>query len=83
MPSSAPPAADLTPIAETPEPHGWRRPFVIYRHHMEIGASRATQAGCSPLTVSLIRRHQEALRREPQNEEERLLVALQQADSVN
>jgi hypothetical protein len=65
------------------EPRGLRRPFVIHCQHMGIGAQWAAQAGCSPLTVSLIRRHQEALRREPQNEEERLLVALQQADSVN
>jgi len=65
------------------EPRGLRRPFVIHRQHMEIGASWAAQAGCSPLTVSLIRRHQEPLRRAPQNEEERLLAALQQADGVN
>jgi putative nucleotidyltransferase with HDIG domain len=65
------------------EPHGWRRPFVIHRQHMKIGAQWAAQAGCRPLTVSLIRRHQEALRREPRNEEERLLVALQQADGIN
>ena len=65
------------------EPRGLRRAFVIHRQHMEIGAQWAAQAGCSALTVSLIRRHQEALRREPQNEEERLLLALQQADGVN
>jgi len=65
------------------EPRGWRRPFVIHRQHTEIGAEWAAQAGCSPLTVSLIRRHQEPLRRAPQDEEERLLVALQRADGVN
>ena len=65
------------------EPRGWRGPFVVHRQHTEIGAEWATQAGCSPLTVSLIRRHQEPLRRAPQDEEERLLVALQRADGVN
>jgi hypothetical protein len=65
------------------EPRGWRRPFVVHRQHTEIGAEWAAQAGCSPPTVSLIRRHQESLRRAPQDEEERLLVALQRADGVN
>ena len=65
------------------EPRGWRRPFVIHRQHSEIGAEWATQAGCSALTVSLIRRHQEPLRCAPQDEQERLLVALQRADGVN
>jgi hypothetical protein len=61
----------------------WRKPFVVHRAHPEIGADWAARAGCSPLTVSLIRRHQEPLRRAPQNEEERLLVALQRADAIN
>ena len=65
------------------EPRGWRRPFVIHRQHMEIGAQWAAQAGCSALTVSLIRRHQEPLRREPVGDEERLLMALQHADGIN
>ena len=65
------------------EPRGWRRPFVIHRQHMEIGAQWAAQAGCSPLTVSLIRRHQEPLHRAPSGEEERLLAALQRADGAN
>jgi hypothetical protein len=65
------------------EPRGWRRPFVVHRQHTEIGAEWAAQAGCSALTVLLIRRHQEPLRRAPQDEQERLLVALQRADGVN
>ncbi len=65
------------------EPRGWRRAFVIHRQHMEIGAQWAAQAGCSALTVSLIRRHQEPLRREPVGDEERLLIALQHADGIN
>lgn len=65
------------------EPNGWRKPFVIHRQHPEISAQWAAGARCSALTVSLIRRHQEPLRHEPQNEEERLLVALQRADGIN
>jgi hypothetical protein len=65
------------------EQRGWRRPFVVHRQHTEIGAEWVAQAGCSPLTVSLIRRHQEPLRCAPQDEEERLLVALQVADGAN
>jgi putative nucleotidyltransferase with HDIG domain len=65
------------------EPRGLRRAFVIHRQHMEIGAEWAAQAGCSALTVSLIRRHQEPLRREPVGDEERLLIALQRADGIN
>ena len=66
-----------------PRREAWRKPFVVHCRHTEIGAEWAAWAGCSPLTVSLIRRHQEPLRRAPQNEEERLLAALQQADGVN
>jgi hypothetical protein len=65
------------------EPRGWRRPFVIHRQHAEIGAQWAAQAGCSALTVSLIRRHQEAPGHEPSNEEELVLTALQRADNAN
>jgi hypothetical protein len=65
------------------EPRGWRRPFVIHRQHAEIGAQWAAQAGCSTLTVSLIRRHQVSLDHTPLDEEEYLLVALQRADGTN
>lgn len=69
------------------EPRGWRRPFVVHARHAAMGAEWAAQAGCSALTVSLIRRHQEPLRREPlrcapSGEEEQLLVALQRADGA-
>lgn len=40
------------------EPHGWRRVFVIAGQHPRWGAELAAQAGCSPVTVNLIRRHQ-------------------------
>jgi hypothetical protein len=65
------------------DPRGWRKPFVIHRRHPEIGALWAAQAGCSALTVSLIRRHQELLNHEPQNKEEEWLAALQRADGAN
>ncbi len=39
------------------EPKGWRRPFAVYRQHAGIGAEWAAEAGCSPLTVALIRHH--------------------------
>lgn len=61
------------------DPRGWRRPFVLYRRHAEIGAEWAAQAGCSPLTVALIRRHHDPLG-SPDSEEDRLLALLQQAD---
>jgi hypothetical protein len=61
---------------------GWRRPFVAYAHHPEIGARWAQEAGCSPLTVALIRRHEER-QADCQTEEERYLVALQAADNVS
>ncbi len=61
------------------EPTGWRRPFVVYRRHAEQGAQWATEAGCSPLTVALIRRHEERLAM-PDGEEDALLALLQEAD---
>ncbi len=37
---------------------GWRRPFVVARMHPAWGADLVARAGASPLTVELIRRHQ-------------------------
>jgi hypothetical protein len=66
------------------EPRGWRRPFVIHAQHPEAGARWAQEAGCSPLAVALIRRHQDKLvSRGTEVEENRLLVVLQAADSKN
>lgn len=63
------------------EPHGWRRPFVVAAQHPAWGAELARQAGAAPLTVRLIRRHQDALRPggAPAGED-RLLFALQSLD---
>lgn len=57
-------------------------PVAIYLRHAEIGAEWAEGAGCSPLTVALIRRHED--RRAGDNtEEDRMLAALQAADTVS
>lgn len=56
-----------------------------YQVHPEIGAAWAREAGCDPLTVALIRRHQDPLGT-PQPEEDletRLLRRLQQADWIH
>jgi hypothetical protein len=63
---------------------GWRAGFVIHRQHPELGAARAQAVGCSPLTVALIRRHQELpAATSGCTEEDRLLAALQRADGVS
>lgn len=61
----------------------WRRPFVIHAEHAAIGAAWAKEAGCDPLAVSLIARHQDKLPAEASVAEERLLVVLQWADNSN
>lgn len=70
-------------------PNGWRRPFIVHVHHPEIGARWAKEAGCSPLAVALIRRHQDKPAPGPfcaqgeTAEENLLLAALQAADDTN
>jgi hypothetical protein len=61
-------------------PQSWRRPFIVHVHHPEVGARWAQEAGCSPLTVALIRRHQDRISN-CQTEEDQLLVTLQAADN--
>jgi hypothetical protein len=60
----------------------WQRLLADYTEHAEIGARWAEEAGCSPITVSLIRRHEEQLET-CQTEEDRLLLTLQAADGAN
>jgi putative nucleotidyltransferase with HDIG domain len=60
--------------------NGWRRPFVIYQQHPHWGAEMALAAGCSPLTVDLIREHHD---RDRARADSSLLRSLQQADSAN
>lgn len=64
-------------------PHGWRLPFAVSEQHPAWGAEMAAAAGASPLTVTLIRRHAQALSGPPQDETERLLLALQTVDNQN
>jgi hypothetical protein len=56
--------------------------LVAYGRHAEIGARWAKEAGCSTLTVALIRYHEEQLET-CRSEQDRFLAALQAADSVN
>jgi hypothetical protein len=62
---------------------GWRRPFVVHAQHPAIGAEWAQSAGCDPLAVSLIARHQEILSPASTETEHELLAALQWADNSN
>jgi hypothetical protein len=65
------------------KPRSWRYPFFVHQHHPELGAKLAQAAGCSPITVELIRRHQEPLANNPcRTHQDRLLAALQEADGV-
>jgi hypothetical protein len=61
----------------------WRRPFVVHAQHPAIGAEWAQSAGCDPLAVSLIARHQEILSPTSTETEDKLLAALQWADNSN
>jgi hypothetical protein len=65
------------------EPRSWRYPFFVHQHHPKLGAELAQAAGCSPITVELIRRHQEPFANNPlRTHQDRLLAALQEADGV-
>lgn len=64
------------------EDRDWRGLISRYARHAEIGADWAEEAGCSPLTVELIRRHEEPLK-ECRTDVDRLLAALQTADGAN
>lgn len=66
------------------DPGSWRYPFFVHQQHPELGATLAQAAGCSPITVELIRRHQEPRTNNPPSTyQEELLAALQEADGVN
>jgi hypothetical protein len=66
---------------------GWRsrlqRPFMIAARHPAWGAELAETAGASPLTVTLIRRHQDTIPNQGSSLEDRLLARLQAADDQN
>jgi hypothetical protein len=61
------------------EPGSWRRPFFVLLHHAAIGAELALRAGCSPITVDLIRRHEDVA----SQADDPLLAALRAADGAN
>jgi hypothetical protein len=61
---------------------GLRHPFAVTIRHAELGACWALEAGCSPLTVALIRRHQDRVT-SAETEEDRLLAVLQTADDAH
>ena len=62
-------------------PQGILRPFVIAEKHPAWGGEMASEVGASPLTVSLIRRHQAPEDFPPVSEhEDHLLKILQAAD---
>lgn len=63
--------------------NGWNRPFVVKKCHPEWGAAAAAACGSSPLTVSLIRKHEELLKDDEGSRERRLLALLQWADNQN
>jgi hypothetical protein len=62
---------------------GWRSPFVVKARHPEWGAALAQESGCRPLTVALIRRHQDELPVKDATLADQLLRALQWADDLN
>ena len=62
------------------EPHGWKRPFVVAQQHAAWGAEMAQACGASPITVELIRRHQEAPCSNSMRPENELLCRLQSLD---
>ncbi|HDQ72142.1 MAG TPA: hypothetical protein ENN19_08600 [Chloroflexi bacterium] len=66
-------------------PGGWRRSFATHVHHPALGARWAQEAGCSPLTVFLVRHHHRVISEEQGRltPEEHLLAALQAADDAN
>ncbi len=63
--------------------HGWRRPFAVSVQHPVWGAALVAEAGGSPLTVDLIRRHADPVDHPPHTQADRLLLALQAVDDRN
>lgn len=62
---------------------GWRRSFVVAARHPQWGAALAEASGASPRAVDLIRRHQDVIHTDFEEEETRLLAALQAVDDNN
>jgi hypothetical protein len=62
---------------------GWRRPFAVSVQHPAWGAQMVAEAGGSPLTAELIRRHADTFDGPAQTEADWLLLALQAVDGQN
>jgi putative nucleotidyltransferase with HDIG domain len=62
-------------------PNGWRRAIVVKTQHPLWGAEMAKEAGCTELTISLIKRHHECVADQEETEEAQFLRALQWADN--
>jgi hypothetical protein len=60
-----------------------RRPFAQYLEHPSIGAEWAEVAGCLPMAVSIIRRHESSVSALSPVLEDRFLRSLQAADDQN
>ena len=73
----------LARLAHNAERSDWRRPFARYLEHPTIGARWAEAAGCHPVAVSIIRRHQSSVSISPDELEDQLLRLLQAADDKN
>ncbi len=70
-------------IRDEQAPRGWRRAFIIAEEHPVWGAEMAADAGCSQLTVNLIRRHQDIIpgsKIDDLSKAGRLLLKLQATD---
>jgi hypothetical protein len=61
----------------------WRRPFWAHRHHGEIGAALARQAGCSETTIWLIAHHHEHVAEVADASRRQLLDTLQREDNTH
>jgi hypothetical protein len=67
-----------------PQRGGWRYPFWVHANHPALGAELAAAAGCDPMAVALVRRHQERPSKTAGDSlTGRLVAALQAADDDN
>jgi len=66
----------------TNDPTSWRYPFYIHRHHAELGARRCAEAGCSSLTVWLVRHHEGPLPDSVEPTWSEALAVLRRADDI-
>ncbi len=73
-------------LKTSPEPRrrSMRYPLWAHANHPATSARLASDAGCAPLAVSLMRRHQDAVPAgSAPSREDALLLALQRADDDN